>query len=311
MNAIKIILNPYSGRHKSAKYDHKIRQLLMQAKIDFKIAYTQKTGHGIELARQAKLEGYKVIVAAGGDGTINEVVNGLAQVTQPGNSIGTLGILPMGSGNDLASVLGYSNDLKQAIQTIAKGRTRQIDLGYSKWRSGNQEYQRYFDNNLGLGFEAQVTQESQKIKYLRGILIYLFATFKALRHYQTSEMNLEWTLSTGESYKLTKKLLMVSIGNSCRNGGGFYITPQALVDDGLLNAAVIDGLPWTEILSLLPKLIKGTHIQKPYLKMLEFNQIKIACLTPVPVHLDGELITTDATDLQVEVQPKKLEVIVA
>jgi diacylglycerol kinase (ATP) len=103
---------------------------------------------------------------------------------------------------------------------------------------------------------------------------------------------------------------MLSIGNSCRNGGGFHVTPQALLDDGLLDVAIGDAMPWHQILTLLPNVLRGTHTNHPKVMIRQCSKIGIACTAPLPVHADGELLTANADALDIEVQPGRLEVIV-
>ncbi len=307
---IKVILNPYAGRGSAARNELKICQALNRANVRFDLAKTTSVGHAIDLARQARLEGYHTFAVAGGDGTVSEVVNGLAQVTPSQEQVGTLAILPVGSGNDFANTVGCPMDLNAAAEAIAKGQTRCVDLGQIKLRVGTQEWQRYFNNNLGAGFEGQLAQEIKTIKHLRGILIYIAAVCKALSHYTQPLVELTWQTPTGEHKTILKKVLMLSVGNSDRNGGGFHVTPQALLDDGLLDLAIGEAMPWYQILALLPKVIRGTHTNHPKIMIHQCCKIDIVCKDSLPVHADGELLTVNADALDIEIQPQRLKVIV-
>lgn len=306
--SVKVILNPYSGRNNGAKQEISIRDALVKAGVAFDMAYTEGKGHAIESARQARLDGYKIIAVAGGDGTINEVVNGLAQVNP--TSIGTLAIFPTGSGNDFASMIGCSKDFYSAAKAIAANRTCQVDLGYLKLYNDTSKIQSYFHNNLGIGFEAQVIQESQKINYLRGMLIYLLATFKALVNRSSSKFDLHWKSVTGKDYFLNKETFLLSIGNSKRNGGGFYMNPKAKLDDGLLDMVIFDNVSNRHFLSLLPKIIKGTHIQDLSVSTDQIYNLSLSCFPSLPIQVDGELLPINVTQVEIEVLPSKLEVIV-
>ncbi|MFZ2521850.1 MAG: diacylglycerol kinase family protein [Anaerolineae bacterium] len=299
MDKIKVILNPYAGRWLASRLRPVIEETLTALDIPFELELTTKPGTGIEMARQASLDGFSVVVAAGGDGTVSEVVNGLAlaadDLGKP--TAGILGVLPVGSANDMAEIAGVPIQLRAACEAIKRGRTRRIDLGVVNGR--------YFDNNVGAGFEAQVTIESRKIKLLRGTLLYLIAVFRALSHYPSPTMRITW-----DDGELQRSLLMVSIGNGRRTGGGFFVTPDAVQDDGLLDLGVANALPRLQILQLLPKVMRGTHKNDPAIFLTRSTHITVESDYPLPVHADGEIIYTDAKRLDISIQPARLEMIV-
>lgn len=138
-----------------------------------------------------------MVAAAGGDGTIHKVVNGLAEATPEDEVVTGLALLPAGSGNDFADTVGAPHGYDEAVDAIRQGRTRRVDLGRVEAFDGRNTVRRYFDNNLGIGFEAQVTVESSKIKRLRGFAIYLWAVLRALRAYEQPHFELEWTDGEG------------------------------------------------------------------------------------------------------------------
>jgi YegS/Rv2252/BmrU family lipid kinase len=308
-NQIKVILNPLAGQGSAAKKKPKIYHILNQAGIDFNLVHTTKKGDAIALAKEARLSGYQIIAVAGGDGTVNEVINGLATVTSARNSVGTLAILPVGSGNDLASTLGWNGDWQKAVSAIAYRQTRYIDLGYIQIQEGNQNFKYFFHNNVGIGFEGSIAQETQKIKHFRGIFIYLVATFLALRNYYQPYINVKWQLSSGNYVEMSKKLLMISLGNNERNGGGFRVTPNAILDDGLLDIAIADSMPWHKILTLLPKVIKGNHITDSKIILQKCSRVLVNCNEQLPIHADGNFLTANADNIDIQIQPKRLQVI--
>jgi len=307
---VKVILNPYSGRGAGARLRARLCQALTQAGIDFDLVETSGVGHGIELARQARVDGYLTVVAVGGDGTVSEVMNGLALATADDASVGKLGIIPLGSGNDFAAMIGCASEVEPAVRAIALGKTRRIDLGQATIHVGSERIQRYFDNNAGVGFEAWVTLESYKVKRLSGTLLYLVAALRALRSYRPPHMAIQWQTLTGETNRPTQKTLLVSVGNSRRTGGGFYLTPDAKVDDGLLDIGIADAIPPLQILFLLPKALVGKHTHDKAFTMARCHQLQITCAEGMPVHLDGEVITSQAHRVEISIQPGRLEVIV-
>ena len=306
---VKVILNPYSNRGGAGQAVDGLRAALTAAGLAADVALTDKMGDAIELARQAKLEGYTVIAAAGGDGTVNEVVNGIALATPDGETVGPLAVLPMGSGNDFSDMLGIPRDLAAGIKAIQDGGTRQIDLCLATIHEEGRDITRYFDNNMGAGFEAQVTVESRKITRLRGFAIYLWAVIRALRAYDQPQFEVAWTDETGAVQQVDQRSLLVTLGNSRRTGGGFFMTPDAVMDDGLLDIGIARALTTPRILALLPQVMAGTHRNHPAMRFVRCSSVCIATKAPVPVHTDGEIVSVAAKALSVQMQPGRLIVI--
>jgi diacylglycerol kinase (ATP) len=307
---IFVVLNPTSGRGGGAREVNAIRQAMYQADLSFDLYETTRAEEAIDVTREARSHGYSIVAAAGGDGTINEVVNGLAQATPDGDSVGPLALLPVGSGNDFASMIGTPRNLAGAVQAIKVGRTRRVDLGRLEIKTHKGTISRYFDNNVGIGFEAQINMESKKITRLRGFFIYLVAVFKALRSFDYPEIKAQWQDVDGSADELTKRLLMVSIGNSRRTGGGFYPTPDAILDDGSLDMVLVPALKTYQILMLLPRVMFGAHRNDPRLRFARFSSASISSDRAIPIHADGELLTEDAQTISITLEPKRLEVIV-
>lgn len=310
MERVKVILNPYAGRGAGGRAKAHLTAALAQAAVTFDLAETTGVGHAVELARQARLAGYTTVVAVGGDGTISEVVNGLAQATPAGQVVGKLGILPLGTGNDFADIVGCSRDLATAARTLAAGQTRLVDLGHTLIEHNGQKVERYFDNNMGVGFEAWVTLESYKIKRLRGALLYVVAALRALRSCPAPHITATWELADGTPGHYSDHALMISIGNSCRTGGGFYLTPDARLDDGLLDVGIAAAVSRWRILRLLPKALKGAHTTDPVITMLRCRSLQLACQAELPVQVDGEVIVRNADRVEITIQPGRLAVIV-
>lgn len=311
METVKVILNPYAGRGRGGKMAGQIEAAFRRHNLTCEIAQTSAPGEAVSLARRARLDGYAIVAAAGGDGTVHEVVNGLAEATPEDETVQGLAVLQTGSGNDFADMVGAARELDAAVRAIRAGNTRNVDLGRVEAFDGRNTLRRYFDNNLGIGFEAQVTVESRKIKRLRGFLIYLWATLRALRAYDQPHFEISWTDGAGNERRAAKEMLLVSIGNSRRVGGGFYLTPDAVMDDGLLDLAFAGALSQLGILTLLPKAMTRTGLHGQ--KAVSFDRLRSAAITarqPVPVHTDGEILSRNVEGLTVAVQPGRLQVIV-
>ncbi|MCY3903881.1 MAG: YegS/Rv2252/BmrU family lipid kinase [Caldilineaceae bacterium] len=306
-----IILNPYAGRGRGASVSTEIQEAFRQGKVPFELAETNAQDGAALLAKQARQEGFKIIAAVGGDGTINEVVNGIADATPEDETVRGLAVLPVGSGNDFADMVGAARSFDAAVNAIREGNTRRVDLGLVEAQGDGKSFRRFFDNNLGIGFEAQVTVESRQIKRLRGFAIYVWAALRALRAYDQPKFELEWTDGNGTTHTESKPLLLISIGNSQRTGGAFYLTPDAVMDDGLLDMAFADAQSKIGILNLMPRAMTKTGLYSQ--KSVYFSRLRSICVAaeqPVPVHTDGEILSQAIDKLSITVQPGRLQVIV-
>ncbi|NOZ49673.1 MAG: diacylglycerol kinase family lipid kinase [Chloroflexi bacterium] len=292
----KIILNPYSNRWGAAKHADSVVAILKALDYDFEFVQTQSPNHGIELARAAVQAGFDPIVAAGGDGTINEVVNGLLAEADVASA--RLGILPLGSANDLAYQIGLPMDLEQACQALVSAQYEcLVDAG----RINN----RAFINDVTIAFGARVNIEAAKIKWLRGSLIYLGGVFKALFNYHLPTVTIEWDGGRLED----KPILMAYVGNGWRTGGVFFLTPDARADDGLFDVIVGDAMNRLQIMQLLPKTFNGSHIQDKRVALLRTDRLRIHSDDPLPVLSDGEIIYTDAHELDIRLLPQAVRLI--
>jgi diacylglycerol kinase (ATP) len=292
----KIILNPYSNRWGAGQAVDEVIATLHSLDYDFDLVQTTAPGEAIELARQAVAQGFDPIVAAGGDGAISEVVNGLlggADVAPV-----RLGIIPLGSANDYAYQLGIPLDIEGSCQTlVAAEYVRTLDAGRCN--------DRVFQNDITIAFGAQVNIEAATIKRLRGSAIYLGGVFKALAHYRLPTVTIEW-----EEGKLEDKpILLAYVGNGWRTGGVFHLSPDAILDDGLLDFVVGDAMGRLSTLRLLPKTFDGSHVDDPRVLQTRFRNMRITSDDPLPVLCDGEIIYRDAHDLDIRTLPGALRVI--
>jgi diacylglycerol kinase (ATP) len=290
MGNFKFIVNPAAARGKSAKVAKKLKHLCQSNAIDYDIVYTSKRGEATELAREATVQ-FECIVAVGGDGTINEVVNGLV-----GSNV-KFGIIPIGSGNDFAKAIHIPLKLNSAFNSLMALNTRPVDVG----KAGNM----YFQNGLGIGFDAWVVQESFKVKRLRGNAIYLYSVFKTIYGYQAPEMEIRY-----DDVNRQEKIFMISVGNGTSMGGGFKLTPFALLDDGLLDLTIIKDLTKWEIYQNLASVYVGKHTRMPQVTTGRTKTLKIDCDQGFAAHVDGELLSLNIKTLEVTIVPKALEIVV-
>ncbi len=283
------IVNPASGRGKGLGVGRELEERLQYLNLDYQVLYTKAPGHAIELAQTAQ-EKFECVVAVGGDGTLNEVVNGLGQ------SGCTLGLLPVGSGNDFARAVSLETKLDVALNKLLRGRIRAVDLGKVN--------ERYFHNGVGVGFDAHVVHTSLKVKRLRGNAIYLYSVLRTLFKYRPVSLAMEFNNQTH-----TSDYFMVTVGNGMSLGGGFYLTPDAQIDDGLFDLCLIQNMPMPSVLRNLLKVYSGKHKEDPRVEIVRTENLKIRSHEPFAVHVDGELLGMDLTALNVEIIPKALNVI--
>ena len=313
MPRIKVIFNPAADRGHARELAPRIQEWLSTSG-EIGWAETSQPGEAVELAARACEEGYDIIVAAGGDGTAQEVVNGLIASRGGRGEAGcaTLGLIPIGSGNDFAWMMGVAPGLRRtgdlqmievAVKKLFTGQTRLIDIGRICDESN---HCRYFDNGVGIGFDGIVNIESRKMTRLRGFLMYMVAVLRTmLFYYHAPRAMIEL-----DDRRIVKPVLMLSVANGRRYGGGFYVTPQAEVDDGQFDVCLVEQVNRIEMLKLLLLFMKGTQAANPHVQMLRAKRVTVRCDEGYAVHADGEIFARSAKSLTVELWPEKLRVIV-
>ncbi|MBI5034962.1 MAG: diacylglycerol kinase family lipid kinase [Chloroflexi bacterium] len=305
MTKTLVILNPISGLGRASKLWHPIEIALRDNGIQFDMIRSQAPYHAISLAEQAKRDGYETLIAVGGDGIVHEVVNGIMRATN-GEPDGTLAVIPVGSGNDFAKMLDLkTGEWKKAVEQIAKGNTRWFDVGKITVDTSADDgsHVRYFDNTFDTGFGAQVAKHAH-MPILTGMAMYLAAVFKTLADYSVPHLKIKFP---DQIIEQKSTMTVATIGRYF--GGGFWVAPNAQVDDGLLDVMIAEGLGRIGILSLLPKVMNGTHIGDPRVKFFRAPRIVIESPDPLAVECDGEVPWLDAHRLEIEVLPKRLRVI--
>ncbi|MCB9136133.1 MAG: diacylglycerol kinase family lipid kinase [Anaerolineales bacterium] len=296
-----IILNPYSNRWQAKARRQDIEAALATLSFPAEIVETNAPGHGIELAAQATAAGRAPIIAAGGDGTLSEVINGMMKGNpHPDQPIGPYGILPVGTANDLGDQLEIPREMSKALAVIAQGKTRKIDLC--------QINDRYFVNNAGLGLEPYITLLQARMKRLNGVPRYMAAALLGIMHHPTWKMHLEWDNGT-----YSGPMTLISIGNWARTGGVFYTVPHAAADDGLLTftyAHIPTRLKTLFALPMIMKAGKGNITEHPMVHEVNATWLKVRSETLTPAHADGEVFAHGIQEIEFRILPRKLEVLV-
>jgi YegS/Rv2252/BmrU family lipid kinase len=300
MQPIKVILNPVAGRGYGGRVEPELRELLDAERLDFDLVRTVRRWHAAELAEEAARDGFDLVVAAGGDGTMHEVVNGLLAASDGGEA-GTIGIIPIGSGSDFAHTAGVPPGLPDACRRLATGQTRLVDVG--RISMPGQET-RYFDNTLGIGFDGVVTLEALKIKRLRGMALYLPVVLKTIfLSLKIPHVTIEY-----DGQELALPALMVVVANGPREGGGFFVAPEAQPDDGLFDLCITREVSRLAMLGLVPHFMQGTHVDREPVTMARAQRVTISSPDDLVAHVDGEMLCTEGRRIECEILPRRLRV---
>ncbi|MBE0649487.1 MAG: diacylglycerol kinase family lipid kinase [Bacteroidales bacterium] len=286
------IVNPVAGSGHALITEQEIKKQVKERNLTAEFVRSEKKGHATELASELAQKGYTYVVAVGGDGTLNEVARSLV-----GHPTCTLGVIPSGTGNDFANMLGLSPDFSQeSWDVFFETHVQNLDVGSC---NGN-----YFFNGMGLGFDAQVASENYlpngELKNVRGN--YLWHILKNLLFFKAQKMQI--TLN-GEPKEKLSFLNAVGIGR--RYAGGYYLTPKAIADDGLLDVCMVDPVNVLQRLSILLKVPKGTHLSHSKVHYYQTQKLRIELDHKAAYHLDGELFFSNR--FEIEIHPGKIRVI--
>jgi diacylglycerol kinase (ATP) len=297
----KIIANPTSGRGEGGADIPRAKELL--SSLD--LVRTERPLHAVELARAAAREGYEVVVSMGGDGTANEVLNGLMQAKRAGEGEAAMGIITVGRGNDFGHGIGIPHGLEPSCRVLAAGKRRRIDVG--KVTGGLFPGGRYFGNGIGIGFDTIVGFEAAKLTWLTGFPSYLVAALKTIfLYFHAPLLHIEYDGGTIEH-----PALMVSVMNGRRMGGSFFMAPQSKNDDGKFTVCLAGQVSRLGILLLIPRFIQGTQAGHPAIRYFEATRLDVRALTgSIAAHADGETISTETDSLSAEILPGAIDVIV-
>lgn len=263
---------------------------------------TEYPGHAPVLAQQAAETGTKLIIVAGGDGTLHEVINGLMRV--PKETRPSLGIVPLGSGNDFAWSMGIQHNPIEALKKIYQGERIRIDVGAFTLGDGSPAY---FNNTFGMGFDATVTIRTLQLKHVRGFLMYLVAVLQTIAfNHEAPRMSI-----TVDEKLWDEETMMLVACNGPREGGGFAVAPDADITDGYLNYASVCRVSRMMMLRLIPEVMKGTHGKFKQVKLGQFRHLQVQADRPLTIHADGEVICgfgTDTRNVHIEVVPGAVEI---
>lgn len=296
MSGPLVIVNPNAGSGRAARLAPWLAERLRPFS-DAELVISTDPGHAKELARQAVSDGRERLVAVGGDGTIQAVVAGLLD----GDARLSLGILPQGSGNDLARSLGLPLAKEPAWEVAVGTRTRPVDVGLASGAGRS----RHFVSAGGIGFDAQVAAAMQhRGRWQRGPIGYLLTTLSELRRFRNRRVRLILDDEPPEDHTV----LLIAVANGPYYGGGMKICPDARTDDAWLDLCVVGDISRLTAIQQLPNLYRGTHVNHPAVTMRRARRVRIEGDTDARAHLDGEPF--GSLPLEIELLPAALEVAV-
>jgi len=299
-----LIYNATAGKGNAGKILPRVQALLQERNFDYDLVLTESVGHATRLGEQAVEAGRDLLVVAGGDGTANEVINGLMNPALNGRKRPALGVLPVGRGNDFAFGMGIPQELTQACDILAGGQRRRIDIG--RVSGGDYPEGRYFGNGVGLGFDTVVGFEAAKMKWLHGAASYLVAVIRTIFKYAKAPVY-EVVL---DDATLQQAFLMVSVMNGRRMGGSFMMAPDGDPSDSTFDLCLAGQVSQWHILPLAASFIGGKQAKDPAVSIRRSKKVTIRAIQgSIPAHADGETICTAGQLLTIEILPGALDVL--
>jgi YegS/Rv2252/BmrU family lipid kinase len=298
------IVNPVSGRGTGHKSIPILKSILGTLDFNYDLVVTQRPWHASELALQAAQDKYQAVVAVGGDGTSNEVLNGLVKARQAGMLPPAMGVLCVGRGNDFAYGMQIPHNLEAGIQILKENFRKKFDIGLVE--GGLFPQGRYFGNGVGIGFDAVVGFEALKLAPLSGFVSYIVAAIKTIfLYFDAPRVKIEL-----DNEILIQPALMVSIMNGRRMGGGFMMAPEALTGDGAFDVCIAGQVSRMGIFTLIPRFMKGTQNGHPAIRFARSAKVTVTAVEgKLPAHSDGETLCKAGEKLSLKIIPQALDII--
>jgi len=299
------IVNPKAGSGKGESDWPKIRLLLEEKGVDFEFRFTERKFHAVELSVWAINNSFRKLLVIGGDGTLNEVVNGLfiQKSVSPSNIL--IGVIGVGTGNDWQRTYSSAKGYTEKVEAIKEAKSFLQDVGVVRFFESKVQQTRYFANAAGLGFDAAVAQNTNKLKEngRRGKLLYILSLLKTLVSYQSSLISLSIDGQT-----IGGTIFSATLGIGKYNGGGMMPTPNAKPDDGLFDITVITNISRSGVLRNLGRLYNGSILNHPHISGFQGKEITVSSRPPVNLEADGESL--GSSPFTFSIIPKCINVVV-
>lgn len=299
-----VIINPNAGKGKGQKDWPMISSLMHEAGLSYEAVFTTGMHDAIHLTQEAIRRGWRKFVVVGGDGTINETVNGLLGQQEVEVSKMLLGIIPVGTGNDWGRMFGIPSSYAKAVETLRRQRIFLQDAGVVRYEQEGKQHQRYFINIAGLGFDAVVVQRAnlRKAQGKSGVMVYIRALFTTLASYRHTHTTLDL-----DGHLFTDHIFTISIGIGRYSGGGMIQTPHAIADDGWFDVTIIRKIGRLDIISHLGMLFNGRLPEHPKVTTCRAKKILIDSEPEIHLEVDGESL--GHSPIEMEILNKKVAVV--
>lgn len=290
--SVCFVVNPVAGKNRAKSLIPYIRDRMEKTNIKYKIIATTRPKEAIEITKNGLKDGFDIIVAVGGDGTINEVMIGIVEMGK-----GILGIIPGGTGNDLARTLNIPENAKDALDLIINRKVKSIDLGYADGKP--------FLNVASIGFDAEIVKNTEKIKkFVKSKFAYTVGLLVTLVSYKYKKIRIKL-----DDREISDEILLIAVGNGKYYGGGMVICPDAVEDDGLFGICFIKKIPKLKLLILFPSIFKGRHGKfRKYVQFYKSKEVKINIHNPTNLNIDGEVFDVD-DEIKFTIKKGSVEVI--
>ena len=300
----KIIANPTSGGGNGKTLMPIVSDWLKEHDVDFDMQATEHPWHAAQIAQEAIEQGFDAVISMGGDGTANEVINGMMLAKKIGFHTVKMGVIPVGRGNDFAFSMKMPLTYEEGCKLLTTPTTRMIDIGFV--RGGHYPEGRYFANGIGIGFDAVVGFQAVKYKKLGGFPSYIFGVIETLSlYFKAPKLRIVMDNETIEVNPL-----MVSIMNGVRMGGGFLMAPNSQPDDGHFDICLVNQISRIATLLLVPKFFSGSQYLHPAVQYYYPGKIHVSTIEgTIPAHADGETLCVTGDELEIELLPQALEII--
>lgn len=296
-----VILNPTSGAGEGARVGPEIARELQRRGVEFRMVQTERARHALDLAHDAAAEGARWLIAAGGDGTIHDVANGILSAGKANETV--LGVIPIGRGNDFVKVIPGTSPRSRAYDTIAARGDRPIDVGRVEWHGGGE----YFLNAMGAGIDVEVVRQIERSGNLPAGLVYIAGLVRALARYDAIPLRL-----TLDGRRVERRVMLAAVANGCCVGGSFRLCPDARPDDGVLDVCIVREVGLARAAWLASRFLRGSHGGSPAVELVRARNVEIEVMDGAPLflQLDGELREVPRTrPVNVTVQARALRVL--
>lgn len=281
-----VVVNPSSAGGTTGRRWPAIRQTLARH-LNFDVAFSQYPAHAIQLGREARERGFERVICVGGDGTLNEVVNGLLSAGES-FAMPDLGVIPTGTGSDFARSLGIPHDVEAACRCLDGARATVTDLGVVSYVGREGPEIRYFVNAAGLGYDAEVVSRRNGFnRYVRGTVPYLASLASTLLSYRNKSVIVT---VDGVSDHRRVNAIVLAVGRFF--GGGMRIAPNAVLDDGLFDVVTLGDVGRIELLRNVPGVYRGTHLRHPKVTVERGSIVNVDSSERVLIQADGEPLGT-------------------